>query len=111
MGLELGGTKKKEKKEKIPLCESVGHQPLRGRCPTTSCYLKLKRLGFFSQMKASDESDSEFAPSDTSCLSESECDEDVEEKTEYSWQQFDEQQIFVGRAISIKDLVKNLQTV
>ena len=33
------GTKKEEKeeekeeKEKIPLCESIGHRPLRGRCP------------------------------------------------------------------------------
>ena len=25
--------KKKEKKEKFPLCESIGHRPLRGRCP------------------------------------------------------------------------------
>ena len=42
MGLEAGGrggTKKKEKKkeeeeEKIPhMCESIGHRPLRGRCP------------------------------------------------------------------------------
>ena len=41
MGLEAegegGGTKevekKEKKKEKIPLCESIGHQPLRGRCP------------------------------------------------------------------------------
>ena len=43
MGLEaeiwarrLGGAKekeKKEKKEKIPLCESIGHRLLRGRCP------------------------------------------------------------------------------
>ena len=38
MGLEVGGgTKKKkeeeEEKEKIPLCESIGHRPLRGRCP------------------------------------------------------------------------------
>ena len=29
-----GGTKKEEEKdEKIPLCESIGHRPLRGRCP------------------------------------------------------------------------------
>ena len=37
MGLESwgGGTKKKEKKEKekFLLCESIGHRPLRGRCP------------------------------------------------------------------------------
>ena len=46
MGLEAeiwawrwgGGTEKKEKKEKkeeekTPLCESIGHQPLWGRCP------------------------------------------------------------------------------
>ena len=32
-----GGAEEKEKekkeKEKIPLCESIGHRPLRGRCP------------------------------------------------------------------------------
>ena len=36
MGLEVGGggtEEEKEEKEKIPLCESIGHRPLRGRCP------------------------------------------------------------------------------
>ena len=42
MGLEVDeGTEKEEKEEeekekeeeKIPLCESIGHRPLRGRCP------------------------------------------------------------------------------
>ena len=34
MGLEVGGGGTEEKeKEKIPLCESIGHRPLRGRCP------------------------------------------------------------------------------
>ena len=38
MGLEVGGggteeKEEKEEKEKIPLCESIGHRPLRGRCP------------------------------------------------------------------------------
>ena len=43
MGLEAGGRgrtkeeekkEEKEKKEKIPhMCESIGHRPLRGRCP------------------------------------------------------------------------------
>ena len=35
LGFEGGGTKKKEKeKEKTPhMCESIGHRPLRGRCP------------------------------------------------------------------------------
>ena len=41
MGLEAGGRggtkeeeKEKEKEEKIPhMCESIGHRPLRGRCP------------------------------------------------------------------------------
>ena len=29
-----GGVRlKKEMKEKFPLCESIGHRPLRGRCP------------------------------------------------------------------------------
>ena len=28
-----GGTKQKKGKEKISLCESIGHRPLRGRCP------------------------------------------------------------------------------
>ena len=37
MGLEGGGTeekKEKEEEEKIShMCESIGHRPLRGRCP------------------------------------------------------------------------------
>ena len=39
MGLEVGGggtekeEEEEEEKEKIPLCESIGHRPLRGRCP------------------------------------------------------------------------------
>ena len=37
MGLEVGGEgeekEEKEEEEKIPLCESIGHRPLRGRCP------------------------------------------------------------------------------
>ena len=40
MGLEVGGggteekeEEEEEKEEKIPLCESIGHRPLRGRCP------------------------------------------------------------------------------
>ena len=43
LGFEGGGTEKKEEeeeekkkkeKEKIPhMCESIGHRPLRGRCP------------------------------------------------------------------------------
>ena len=42
MGLEAGGRggtkekekEEKEKEEKIPhMCESIGHRPLRGRCP------------------------------------------------------------------------------
>ena len=38
MGLEAGGRggteEEKKKEEKIPhMCESIGHRPLRGRCP------------------------------------------------------------------------------
>ena len=37
LGFEGGGTEKmeeEEEKEKIPhMCESIGHRPLRGRCP------------------------------------------------------------------------------
>ena len=40
MGPEVGGggteeeeTEEKEEKERIPLCESIGHRPLWGRCP------------------------------------------------------------------------------
>ena len=35
LGPRGGGTKekKKEEEEKFPLCESIGHRPLRGRCP------------------------------------------------------------------------------
>ena len=29
MGLEVGGGGTEEEKEKIPLCESIGHRPLR----------------------------------------------------------------------------------
>ena len=44
MGFEGGGTEKKKKKEKEKkeekekvshMCESIGHRPLRGRCPKT----------------------------------------------------------------------------
>ena len=43
LGFEGGGTEKEEeeeeeeeKKEKIPhMCESIGHRPLRGRCPAS----------------------------------------------------------------------------
>ena len=48
MGLEVGGggTEEEEKeeveeKEKIPLCESIGHRPLRGRCPVPTLYYNL----------------------------------------------------------------------
>ena len=38
MGLEVGGggteeEEEEKEEEKIPLCESIGHRPLRGRCP------------------------------------------------------------------------------
>ena len=36
MGLEVGGggtEEEEEKEEKFPLCESIGHRPLWGRCP------------------------------------------------------------------------------
>ena len=33
LGLKGGGTLKKKIKEKFPLCESIGHWPLRGLCP------------------------------------------------------------------------------
>ena len=35
LGFEGGGTEEEEEeKEKIPhMCESIGHRPLRGRCP------------------------------------------------------------------------------
>ena len=43
---ERGGTEKDDKKkekeeEKFPLCESIGHRPLRGRCPKTQKYYGL----------------------------------------------------------------------
>ena len=43
LGFEGGTKKKKEKeKEKIPhMCESIGHRPLRGRCPKG----QIKHLG------------------------------------------------------------------
>ena len=47
LGFEGGGTEEEEEKEKekIPhMCESIGHRPLRGRCPappstSTTTYL------------------------------------------------------------------------
>ena len=63
MGVEVGGGgRKKEKKEKIPLWESIDNQPLRGRCPAptlnfnhdlpkqgtgTADHLRFFRLFFF----------------------------------------------------------------
>ena len=53
MGLEVGGggteEKEEKEKEKIPLCESIGHRPLRGRCPAppstlTTTYLSRARV-------------------------------------------------------------------
>ena len=56
MGLVAGGRggaeekKEEEKKEKIPhMCESIGHRPLRGRCPappstSTTTYLGRARV-------------------------------------------------------------------
>ena len=36
-GRGVAEEEEKEKEEKIPhMCESIGHQPLRGRCPATS---------------------------------------------------------------------------
>ena len=36
-GSRGGGTEEKKKEEKIPhICESIGHRPLRGRCPAPS---------------------------------------------------------------------------
>ena len=53
LGLETGGgwtdgrTEEKEKEkeeEKIPhMCESIGHRPLRGRCPKTRPYTRLPK--------------------------------------------------------------------
>ena len=46
MGLETGGRggaeeEEEEKEEKIPhMCESIGHRPLRGRCPAPSLNFK-----------------------------------------------------------------------
>ena len=55
MGLEAGGRgdveeEKKEEKEKTShMCESIGHRPLRGRCPappstSTTTYLSRARV-------------------------------------------------------------------
>ena len=53
LGFEGGGTEKmeeEEEKEKIPhMCESIGHRPLRGRCPappstSTTTYLSRARV-------------------------------------------------------------------
>ena len=53
MGLKVwgGGTEEEEKeeKEKNPLCESIDHRPLRGRCPAppstlTTTYISRARV-------------------------------------------------------------------
>ena len=67
MSLEVGGggtEEEEEEKEKIPLCESIGHRPLWSRCPAltlnynhdlpqqgtgTADNLTLLRLLFFKQ--------------------------------------------------------------
>ena len=46
MGVEIGGggsekEQEKKEKEKIPLCESIGHRPLRGRCPASTLNFNL----------------------------------------------------------------------
>ena len=46
LGFEGGGTEEEEKKEKeeekFPhMCESIGHRPLRGRCPKGVVMFKL----------------------------------------------------------------------
>ena len=46
MGLEVGGggteeEEEEEEKEKIPLCESIGHRPLWGRCPAPTLHYNL----------------------------------------------------------------------
>ena len=45
MGLEAGGRgaeeEEEKKEEKIPhMCESIGHRPLRGRCPKSNIHVK-----------------------------------------------------------------------
>ena len=49
MGLEVGGggTEEEEEKEKIPLCESIGHRSLRGRCPIKRNSLTGHYIHFF----------------------------------------------------------------
>ena len=44
---EKGGVKKeKEEEEKIPhMCESIGHRPLRGRCPAPPSTSTATNLG------------------------------------------------------------------
>ena len=51
MGLEAGGRggaeeeKKEKEEEKIPhICESIGHRPLRGRCPKSDAWKVTTKL-------------------------------------------------------------------
>ena len=52
MGLEVRGEgieeEKEEEMEKIPLCESIGHRPLRGRCPKRRSVLRREALGLMN---------------------------------------------------------------
>ena len=43
MGLEVGGggAEEEEQKKKFPLYESIGHKPLRGRCPALTSLFQL----------------------------------------------------------------------
>ena len=78
MGLETrieastgGRTEKKKEKEKFPLCESIGHQPLWGRCPKAEAEMHLDDLEAFLNVQGFHEAeriyhacDLEYAPAD-----------------------------------------------
>ena len=79
IGASTGGRtekkKEKERKEKFPLCESVGHRPLRGRCPKAEAEMQQRQSwadleaflnvqGFQEAERIYDACDLDYAPAD-----------------------------------------------
>ena len=68
-----GGTEKEEKKEKeeekFPLCESIGHRPLWGRCPKAEAEMQQRQSwadleAFQEAERIYDACDLDYAPAD-----------------------------------------------
>ena len=79
IGASTGGRtekkKEKERKEKFPLCESIGHRPLWGRCPKAEAEMQQRQSwadleaflnvqGFQEAERIYDACDLDYAPAD-----------------------------------------------